>query len=47
MTIEKAKELLGDSVNNLSDEEIQDYINMIRVICNLVIEEYIQDKDSK
>lgn len=47
MTIEKARQLLWDEYKNLSNEEVQKLIDMVKSICSIVVEDYLQDRDSK
>lgn len=47
MTIEKARQLLWDEYKGLSNEEIQKLIDMLRSICSIVVENYINERDSK
>lgn len=47
MTIEKARQLLWDEYKDLSNEEVQKLIDMLKSICSIVVEDYIKDRDSK
>lgn len=47
MLIEKARLLLWDKYEDLSDGDIQKLIDMLKSICSIVVECYIQEKESK
>lgn len=47
MTIEKARQLLWNEYKDLLDEEVQKLIDMMKSICSIVVEDYLQDRDSK
>ncbi len=47
MSIEKARQLLWENYKNLSDEEIQKLIDMLRSICSIIVEDYVKNRDSK
>lgn len=47
MTIEKARQLLWDEYKDLSNEQIQKLIDMLKSICSIVVENYINERDSK
>lgn len=47
VTIEKAREILWEDYKAMTDEEIQHIIDYISAICSLVIEEYVNEKNSK
>lgn len=47
VTIEKAREILWEDYKTMTDEEIQRIIDYINAICSLVIEEYVNEKNSK
>ena len=41
MKIDVARKLLWSEYDNLSDEEIQRLIDMLKSICSIVVEDYI------
>lgn len=45
MDIEKARQILWDSGEELSNEEIQWAIDLIKAICDIVIEDYLLERD--
>lgn len=47
MSIEKARQLLWDEYKDLSNEEVQKLIDMLKSICSIVIEDYIKERNSK
>ena len=47
MTVEKARELLGDEYRNMSDEEIENLMGMLKSICSIVVEDYVQKRNEK
>ena len=42
MKIDVARKLLWSEYDNLSDEEIQRLIDMLKSICSIVVEDYIK-----
>lgn len=46
MELEKARQILWDSGEELSNEEIQRVIDLLRWICRIVIDEYLNVKHS-
>lgn len=47
MLIDKARQLLGDEYKDMSDEEVKKLTEMLKSICYIVVEDYLQDRDSK
>jgi hypothetical protein len=47
MLIEKARQLLGDEYKDMSDEEVKKLTEMLKSICSIVVEDYLQNRDSK
>jgi hypothetical protein len=47
MTIDKARQLLWDEYKDLSDEEVKKLIDMVKSICSIVVENYINERDWK
>ena len=45
MDLEKAKTLLGEDGKRMSDEDIQKTIDLIRAIVDIVIENYLSERD--
>lgn len=45
MDLEKAKTLLWEDAEWMSDEEIQKTIDLIQAIVNIVIENYLSERD--
>lgn len=46
MSIQKARQLLGEEYKDLSNEEIEQLIDMLKSICSIVVENYINERDS-
>ena len=47
MNIEKARQLLWDEYKDVSNEEIQKILDMLKSICSIVVEDHIKNRDSK
>jgi|GEM_PF-2880816 hypothetical protein len=46
MSIQKARQLLGEEYKDLSNEEIEKLVDMLKSICSIVVENYINRRDS-
>lgn len=43
MTVKEARELLGDSIKNLSDDQVIDLIRSVSSVCDEIINIYLKD----
>lgn len=46
MSIQKARQLLGEEYKDLSNEEIEKLVDMLKSICSIVVETYMNKRDS-
>jgi hypothetical protein len=46
VTVEQAREKLGKNAEKMSDQEIEKLLNLMRIICNKVIDSVVENKDS-
>lgn len=47
MSVKEAREILGDVIINLSDEEVNDLIKSVSSVCEEIINLYLLNKKNK
>ncbi len=46
ITIEYARQKLGERGNKMTDQQVSDLLNMLRLICNKTIDAVVEKNDS-
>jgi hypothetical protein len=45
MSVKEAREILGDTIKNLSDDQVIDLIRSVSIVCDEIINIYLKDNN--